>query len=984
MTGAGGIFSAPLRLFTVDPGRPFLRDLAETLLSALGRGEALAEAEIFLPNRRSAQALSAAFLEASCGAPLLAPRLRPLGEADEALLDLYPDDAAADDAPAISPVERRIILARFVAAARDVAVEGEASFAAALAGADALAALLDSLYTEEIDVARLAAAAPAEFAAHWARSYAFIRAATERWPDYLAHSGLDDPARRQARAIRRLAQRCAGDRSGRPLIIAGTTGSAPAVRALIAAVLAAPRGLVVLPGLDRALAADAKGWAAVDDPHPQAGLKALLAELKIDARAVRPLVESVTPRARLISAALRPSGATDDWRERLAEIARDDAELMRAAAGLSLVEADDEDGEATAIAIALREALETPTRRAILVTPDRALARRVAAKMRRWNVDIFDSAGAPFADTFCGAYLRLVAEYFSAPADPSRAVALLRHPLAGLGLDGAARRAAVDAFDRAARGLAPLPETGGLAAKIAASGGWEAQAALRAIAPPPEFSRAGVQPLGLLLRAHLDAAEAIAATADTSGPARLWRGIDGEAGSVLFSQLLAASDQLGDAPVTEYPAIFAALSAASVAPPRGGHPRLAILGPLEARLQHADLVILSGLNEGVWPAAEAADPFLSRGMRKALGLPAPERGVGLAAHDFAVAAAAPEVLITRAKRRDGAPAKPSRWIVRLKNILAAAGALQRVDASPRCMALSRALDAAGAPHAVAPPRPTPPLAARPRKLSVTRIETFLRDPYAIYAQKILRLDPLDPLAAPFEPRHLGTLLHAAYERFVTEKIDPEAADARARLIVLFAALAPDYGMSRAAFALWRPTLEHSADVFLDGERARREKAHPFAVEAAGETVLDLPGGAFLLTARADRIDLTTDGKAVLLDYKTTTPSKREMAAFRVQLPLTALIVERGGFEALGPRQVNAFFYLEAKTRADVAKASGYEGADARAAIDAAAKGVVAWLATFDSPDTPYLSQPRPKFVDDRSPYDLLARRREWSVEGDDA
>jgi ATP-dependent helicase/nuclease subunit B len=989
MMRAGEAFAAAPRLFTIDSGRPFLVDLARGLIEIVdGDPIALSEIELFLPNRRAARALADAFIEIGGGRATLLPRIRPLGDSDEAAALIGEPEAPAPELPdAVGSLERRLVLARFVAAARERSFDGQETPAGALKAADALGAFLDSLYTEEAEAAKLEGAAPEAFAAHWRRSLDFLKIVTEAWPLYLERRGLDDPARRRAQLISRQADMFARTRPTHPVVIAGTTGSMPAVRRLAASVAALPRGMVVLPGLDRGLVREPAAWSAVDDAHPQAGLKALLESLDVAASDVRlwpASRDAGAPRARLLSVALRPASATGDWRMRLIEATTDDPGVARATEGLTLVEAADEEEEASAIAIALRETLETARETALLVTPDRNLARRVAAKMRRWGVDVYDSGGTPFANTTCGTFLRLTSEAFVAPDDAQAALALLRHPLCGLGLDEAARRRAVDAFDRAARGLAPSPEAGGLSAKIDADKvfGPIAASVIDALRPPAPLAAGARAPLSELIAAHAQGAERLAATAAKTGNARLWSGEDGAAGAALIGEIIEAASFLGDASPTDYPALFAELIAGAVVRRRSGaHPRIEILGPLEARLQSADRVILAGLNEGVWPGDGGADPFLSRAMRRSLGLPSPERATGLAAHDFAQGAAAPQALLTRARRRAGAPAKPSRWIVRLKNILEEAGALQRIDATARYAALAAALDHAGPARPVAPPAPRPPSSARPRALSVTQIETFLRDPYAVYARHVLRLKPLDPVAEPFGKKHLGTLLHAVFEAFVKDDIDPDEAAARGYLGETLGRFAPRHGLSGADRLIWAPMIENSLDVFLREERQRRAVRIGSKAEISGETTIALDGGPFTLSARADRIDLLSRDRAALIDYKTTPPSEALMRLFRVQLPLTAFIVERGGFAEIGTPRVAAFHYLQALTREAAARTLGYADEAAREAIDKAAAGVIAWLGAFDRPDQAYLSQPRPQFVNEYGDYDLLARRREWSVGG---
>ncbi|MBI1364415.1 MAG: double-strand break repair protein AddB [Alphaproteobacteria bacterium] len=994
MTAAGGsVFNAPApRLYSIDAGRPFLVDLARALHESVGGDPlALAEMRIFAPTRRAVRALTDAFVAAASGRASLLPKIRALGDVDEDefLLDPGEEIDAADLPPAISPMERRIVLAKFVAAAES-AFDGAQNWAVAFGAARELGALLDSFYAEEIPFDRLEALAPAEHAAHWERSLKFLKIATEAWPAYLKRRGLMDPAERRARLIDLLGGKLEGAPPQSPVIVAGSTGSAPAVARLMKIVAQLPKGAVVLPGLDRDLVADAKAWRAVDDPHPQAGLKALLERIEIPPETVRPWPGSgaQTKRSALLSLALRPAGATDDWRRLVEDASARDPALKEARAGLSLIEAADEEAEAAAVALLFRETLETDGKTAMLVTPDRTLGRRVAAKMRRWNVAVDDSGGVPFANSPCGVYLRLVADWLAAPSDPVALLSLARARLAGFGLDGGARAKALATLDRALRGVAPGPGIEGLRRKLdkardAAGAAPIVEALAQAAALWPAAPRAAFE---VFLAAHVNAAEALAADGDEMGAVRLWRGDDGEKGAALIAEMREMAGALGEISVNEYRESFAQLLAgASLRRRSPAHPRLRILGPLEARLQSADLVILGGLNEGVWPGEAPTDPFLSREMRKQAGLPSPERRLGLAAHDFAALAAAREVALTRARMAGGAPAKPSRWIVRLKNILGGAGAASDVDATMRLAAWTHALDK---PHAVTPatrPQARAPLEARPRKLGVTRFEKLMRDPYGIYARYILRLKKLDPLAQPAGKRELGRLLHTVFEIFARES--PEGAARRARLSALLDEHAAAHGVEGAARVIWSARLEAALDWFEDWDRAQRLRGAPAVVEGEGEWTFPAPAGPFTLTARADRIDRLEGGGAALFDFKTgVLPSlKQVQAQFNPQLPLTAVIVEEGGFSSLGPARAESFHYVKSLNRSNEGRdQSGAEGDAARALIEEARRGLEALLAYYDAPDAVYLSQPRPQFADDYGDYDHLARRREWlDAEGEE-
>ena len=233
----------------------------------------------------------------------------------------------------------------------------------------------------------------------------------------------------------------------------------------------------------------------------------------------------------------------------------------------------------------------------------------------------------------------------------------------------------------------------------------------------------------------------------------------------------------------DYPEFLRALMAdAALSPAAGRDPRIAIWGTLEARLQSVDLMVLGGLDEGVWPSDTRTDPFLSRAMRGEVGLPPPERRLGQAAHDFVQGAMAPRVIISRAEKRGGTPTVESRWLQRLEAVAGqAAMTAARERGDDLCGARPRhRLGEIGDERPMKKPEPKPPLAARPQGLSVTEIETLVRDPYAIYAKHVLGLEELEPLGRAPDYALRGSLIHEALGDFIagwTGRFDAAASDA---------------------------------------------------------------------------------------------------------------------------------------------------------------------------------------------------------------
>ncbi|QQS11227.1 MAG: double-strand break repair protein AddB [Rhodospirillales bacterium] len=993
---------APRGVLTIAADQPFVDALARGLLAAYGGDPLLfASVRVLLPTRRAARSLREAFLRETRGAPLLLPRLTPVGDVDEDDLAVAAtplgeeSDAAFDIPPAIAPLEREAFLTRLVAgygATSDARVAP--SSAQALRLARELARLLDELTIEGVGFERLATVVDEGFASHWQRTLTFLKIVGENWPAKLAERGAIDAVDRRNRLLRAQAARWRAEPPAFPVVAAGSTGTQPATRELLAVVAGLPRGAVVLPGLDQEL--DDESWSRLDPTHPQFALRELLAALEVDRRAVGAWTSGERvddARRRALSAVMRPAETTEGW----SAGAQLDPESLP---HVTRVDCATSQQEAVVVAMAPREALERPGRTAALVTPDRDLARRVAVELRRWDIRIDDSAGAPLAESPPGAFLRLVARLAAGDFAPLDLLAVLKHPLAALKLPRGRALAAVRRLDRLAlRGPKPDPGLDAIAAIAEAETAKRPadRAALRDLIARLRTALAAVRNRpaeAIAATARLDAlaraAEALAATDTETGAERLWRG---DAGEALANAVVAWRDALGELPdvtLAEIPALLDQLLDGIVVRPRhGGHPRLAILGPLEARLQRADLLVLGGLNEGVWPPAVDTGPWLNRPMRDKLGLPRPERRVGLAAHDFAQAFAASEVLLTRADRVGGAPTVASRWLARL-DALSLRGEDPR-DATPDYVARGRGravwADALDAPQVYAPwkrPAPRPPLAARPRELSVSSIEQWRRDPYGLYARKILRLDRLDDIEATPGAAERGSALHATIERFLTAFPDTLPSDAVERMIDIGKQELRDLLRAPAERAFWWSRFERMAAWIVETERARRGGgARPLAHEIAGTLTLRTAGGPFAVTARADRIDRLADGSWEIIDYKTgATPSKRELEAlYAPQLPLEAAIATGGGFKAGGaaPAAV-ALSYWRLNGQDTGGRIVAID--DAESLRDQTLAMLAAMVARFDDPAVPYDALPWPAFGPRFNDYEHLERVLEWSSGGD--
>ncbi|HVE23732.1 MAG TPA: double-strand break repair protein AddB [Acidocella sp.] len=955
---------------------PFLPALAKLWLAA---PQAPHEGLIILPSRRAAQALAGAFLAENGGKALLLPRIIALGAIEEAALALR---GGLDLPPAIAPMRRQALLAQLI-----LKMDGARGAPVRLPGAWTLAAELGRLLDEAdyagIDLAEtLPGVVEGDLASHWQTTLEFLRIVTHHWPAILAARGQVNPAARLVGLIDAQSAAWADTPPAHRVWLVARDGN-PALCRLARIVAGLDQGLLLLPGYDAELPDAA--WETLDEGHAQAGIQALLAAIGAGrgdvSRLPGPAAKANAGRAALLSRALLPAAQLGEWQHQVP------LDIM----GISRLEAQDEAQDATAIAMILRDALEVPGRTAALITPDRGLATRVAAALKRFGVTADDSAGEKLLDTPPALLLRLLARAAAADYAPLPLLALLKHPLTAVGLAPEQCRDHAKILEISAlRGPRPAPGFAGLRARLAPAGRDADLAFLQRLeqrcAP---LALPGAANPTEALTALIQVAEAFAETADRPGAARLWSGEAGTALSDLLRDALASLADLPDICLADLPELLDALCAGSVVRrPRtkDGHPRVAIWGVQEASLQSVDIAVLGGLAEGVWPAMAEPGPWLSRPMRKAAGLPAPEAAIAAAAHDFfSLAVACGTVVLSAPARRERAPAVPARWLTRLNALLEGAGmALPVHDAA----SWAAQLDAPSERIARRRPEPRPPAAARPTILSISDVTTLLADPYAIYARRILKIRELAALDEESDQSQFGDIVHAGLAAFFADPAHITAPDAARRLARALLEAMRRTSPRAALDSWWAARLERIAGWIVEAERARRAAlGAPLSIALEKSADMSVMGG-FTLKGRVDRIERRADGQIAIMDYKTgVPPSANDLAAGTApQLPLEAMMAEAGAF---GPDLVGAvaelvYWRLSGRHEpgAEISLFSAKPD-QLREMIDTARSMLPALFAKFADPATPYLAAPHPAR---QNPYDVYAgisRRAEWANDDSD-
>lgn len=1029
-------------IFTVPPGARFVDALAKAVLAGRLPDQngmppdplALPDTTILLPTRRAARALQDAFLTlAGPKSAMLLPKMRPVAEGDEdatliaGLTNLAAFAGDLDLPPAVSELERRLVLMQLVQRWSEImrtdgnhlnAAAGARTPAQAAQMAAELARLIDTVETENVDLTNLVELVPDEYSAHWQQTLNFLNIIVAWWPEHLKERGKLSPMDRRNRVILAEAERLRLQPPEGPVIVAGVTGSIPATAELMRVVAQLPNGAIVLPGFDRGLDADTRALIVSDHPeHPQSGLIRLLRSLNIDAANVRDLSTDLISEDRacrnlLVSEVMRPSATTDEW-HLLPD--RFDQELAsRALHNISYLPAPNAQDEAEAVALILREAAEHPGRTAALVSPDRLLARRVAVRLESWGIRVDDSAGRPFAKTVPGAFIDLVIDAVAKDFEPKSLMALLKHPLTRLaqpafdirraarsleiaafrtpylgsglgGVDAALERAKQDVEAQQRRGTVVSrlwQEDWDLARKLV-------QDLKHAYSPLVELFQSGAaHPLSILAQAHITVAEALSAVPDqTESGEQLWRDEAGAAGAQLFTGLLDQDLPAPELTAQDYPDFYRTLVAnEAVRPQIPTHPRIFIWGPFEARLLQPDVVILGSLNDGTWPEAADPGPWLNRPMRRDLGLPSPEEQIGYAAHDFTQLLGAETVYLTRSETVDSNPAVPSRWILRLQTVLAKLGISEVLDPDKPWLSWARARDTVENPRLIKRPEPRPPLELRPRRLSVSAIETWIANPYAIFADRILKLSALPPLGEDPDAGLRGSVVHEALGRFAEAYPSSLPDDPAERLIEISSEIFDELKAHPRIAAFWISRFERFARWFGEHEASLRDNAERTLGEINGAHVLSTPTGPFTLTARADRIDIRPDGLAIT-DYKTGANlndlASRAKIGKAPQLLLEALIAREDGFAGVASQPISTLRYISAAGGDPPGAVVTPKFEDIATSIDQVVSDLTALIALYDNEQTAYIPTRRAQFRYDYDDYAHLSRIAEWGGEATD-
>ena len=973
-------------IFNLPPSLPFADALAAGLMKETKDApETLSQYLILLPSRRACRNLQEAFLRQSDGVPIMLPRLSPIGDVDEE--DLLLNNAISDIEqipPAMPAIKRQALLSKLICALPNFANNIEA----AVRLAKTLGQLMDQIYTENLDLTKLPEAVDQEdFADHWQVTVNFLEILSIEWPKILEKHGMIDGADRRNRLIQALNTQWQTNPPSHPVIVAGSTGSIPATSGLLKTISRLPKGCIILPGLDQNMAAEA--WDMVEEGHPQNTLKLLLNHLESTRENVKlwPQASAINEmqkmREQFISHFMAPPDYTHEWQKiKITNTQKEN--LENSLKDVQLIECETLGQEAQIIALLIRETLEQDQKTIALITPNRHLARRVSTYCQKWGIKVDDSAGMPLHQTPIGIYLKSIMNAFTHNMAPTSLLSLLKNELcSGAGFTN---------FRKTVRSLDRNIMRGVTVRDIALDDEkYRDEASLlknidEIFAPLQKLFQDGEKAFfGDILKQHLHIAETLA-THDDGQSNNLWQDDSGEQAAIFLSDLQTQIQDIPPCNASDYLGIFDHfIKSVGVRSKYGMHPRVMILGQLEARLIQTNRIIMAGLNEGTWPPDMGHDPWMSRPMRKNFGLPPAERGITLAAHDFTQGLCGTEVFLTRTKHDGGVATVPARWLQRMEALMKTLDINPNIIRTDQYFDYAHALDHANEKREIKRPQVTPPVSSRPTSLSVTQIETWMRDPYSIYAKHILKLKPLDPIEKPVGALERGNILHDTMEKF-TEAFPKDVQDnAKHDFIVLAKSTLQENGFDQEEWNFWLPRLLRLSDWLIPQEQQWRQNARFGKSEIEGSIeISDNVKTPFTLKTRIDRIDYLKTGGVALIDYKSggTYSVKSIENGKTPQLPLEAMILNHHGFEnhQLPDGKVAQLSYWTMTGGKEAGKITSIDNQETlNTLIEDTYTQLTTLIATYEDEATPYIAIPRPDHAPRFHDFEHLERVKEWAA-----
>ena len=906
------------RIFSAGVGQDFL----QSVILKLDDLPSMSEAIVYVPTRRLGKALQTEILRHYDGRAVLMPEIRTLGDGEE-ISERHSILQGTKIPLCVDGLHRKFWLSDAIM--RFHKAQGEnISLAIALSSADDLGSLFDKVALFETNFDGFQALCQdGDFATHWQHTLTFLNAIYPVWCEHLESLGVLDVGVYKHTCLSSLNTYL--ESSKKTIFVVGATANYPVIERIMHTVAQHDKGMVFIAGYDCTLTAHQQDNIALDPTHPLYTLQSYINGVGSDN--VETINITDTKRSEVFKSVFLSAKDTADWLINPPPQSGFD--------GLHFMASDTINEESLSIALIMREALEVEGKTCALMTPDRQLSRKVISILKRWNITVDDSSGQPLITTPPALFMRLVLQVVEENFSVQSIASLLKHPFCTLGMD-------MGVFNRTAQGLEMFGLRGyyggGGVADIIKHINREKDNKFSYHNPYKNRAQDAIALLKKLqkcftpllidnltfvemVKAHIEVCEML------SSVEVLWNKDDGNALAEFMSYILENAQAVSAVNVSDYKASFASLlQSITVRKNIGLHPRLFIWGPLEARLQNVDTMIIAGMNEGIFPAQTSVDAWLSRAMAGDVGLPIADMSIGISANDFISACNGKKIIFSRHEKEDGKQTIPSRWWQRFEAVSKAS----KFDGLPMLdydyIGLSKALDKPSPVEThtarISVPAPCPPVSSRPNALSLTNIQTWLEDPYQIYCKYILGLYSSGDLWGEISPALKGNILHATFEEFINKFPREVKLSQLQDLISIGEKHFADVIDIPEVKIFWWTGFKVAAKKFIIECESRNHLIDNVLTEKKAKfTHKTVKGNAFQISGTADRIEVLKDGYCVIADYKTGTAiSKKKIESGDApQLALEAYMLGQGAFADTDSRKVECVEIWEAKPNFKVQK-----------------------------------------------------------------
>lgn len=987
-------------IYNIPFGVPFGDCLAKGIMEQYGDNpELFAQIKVFLPSHKDAHALKESFLRLNYGKILFLPKILLL---DDNILPY----ATSDLKRPISNHVRKLVLARLVLEIQEM------TYSKALSFASTLIELVDSLQSEYVDFNKLNDVDVDCHHENWQKNLSIASKIIQSWSEYILKYEYIDPIIYRNKIFETLTNFWQENPPNNPIIIAGITNYTTALANFVKLVGQLPNGSIILGGLSSDV-----NLSDIKSDHPQYALHRLVDYCGQSVNNIKNwhsteifLSSNNVQRNKLCTEIMRSSETAEAWfniAERLCE-----DEILIATENLKVINAPNDRKEASAIALIIREAIENPHQTIALITTNRNLVQRVKAILSKWDIKPTESAGTLLSDLSKGIYLRLLCDALECNFAPIPLLALLKHSLSLGGLSKGLFKNKVHSFERYL--LRGQVIKNGLESYKYALNNMIKQSIDNTdnTSKQIELYNQNLLFINFLedlfkpiqnLPNNVNMADFIAVykeliirlTNSEATESTFFTDDVGQEIDDLFSSFSDNSDLIGILPKNEiYNHIKDLCTKKSIYSRQDNNNKNVMIWETdEARFKQADIVIVASLTEGNWPPNPNTNIWLSRSMQKQLGLTPPEKHIGLSSYNFVQAICGQKVYLTYSSESNGSPNIPSRWLIRLENLLKGYSNNQEIFTklydTPYLAWVDMLDDFNVIPKPAKRPCPTPPLEARPKIISVTDAEKWIRDPYFIYSKHILKLKKLHQINANLDSAERGTIIHKLIENFTIATKSGFMGKPHDIMHKLVDDIIKTLQDKPILAVFLGNKLRSIATQFVDFEIERRKTLKPLMYEQKGTLSFATSQGNFTLSAKCDRIDLDKNGNTILVDYKTSSSSAHSYeqikAGFAPQLPLQAMMIKQGGFGT--HYQVVGAEYIIISNSIDI-KAMKPKKNDTdeplfSELIDNIFNQFKDWVEKYNNINTAYTSRRLPQFLKYEGDYDLLARVKEWSMNDSD-